>query len=104
MPTPSTGFGRTSRHLFLAVAVAAAEGHRPGVPAVDQSAGRHDRPSLIGFLTERDTEEALREGLAEATSETLDLRRGGIRAAIATMQKSATPRVLIVDISGEEHP
>jgi pilus assembly protein CpaE len=74
------------------------------VPPAEQNAGRHDRPSLIGFLTDRDTEEALREGLAEATSETLDLRRGGIRAAIVTMQKFATPRVMIVDISGEEHP
>jgi len=42
--------------------------------------------------------------LAEATSETLDIRRGGIRAAIATMQKFATPRVLVVDITGEEQP
>jgi len=74
------------------------------VPPADQSAGRHDRPSLVGFLTDRDTEEALREGLAEATSETLDLRRGGIRAAISTMQKFATPRVLVVDITGEEQP
>jgi len=74
------------------------------VPPSDQSAGRHDRPSLIGFLTDRESEEALREGLSEATSETLDLRRGGIRAAIATMQKSATPRVLVVDITGEEQP
>jgi pilus assembly protein CpaE len=74
------------------------------VPPQDQSAGRHDRPSLVGFLTDRETEEALREGLAEATSETLDLRRGGIRAAISTMQKFATPRVLVVDITGEEQP
>jgi pilus assembly protein CpaE len=74
------------------------------VPPADQSAGRHDRPPLIGFLTDRDTEEALREGLAEATSETLDLRRGGIRGAIATMQKYATPRVLVIDITGEEQP
>lgn len=72
--------------------------------AADQAAGRHDRPSLIGFLTDARTEEALREGLTDATSETLDLRRGGIRAAIATMQKFATPRALVVDISGEEQP
>ena len=74
------------------------------VPPPDQSAGRHDRPSLIGFITDARSEEALREGLSEATSETLDLRRGGVRAAIATMQKSATPRVLVVDVSGEDQP
>jgi pilus assembly protein CpaE len=76
----------------------------PAVPAADQSAGRHDRPSLIGFLSDAKTEEAIREGLADATSETLDLRRGGVRAAIAAMQKSATPRVLVIDITGDEQP
>src|SRR3984957_14368643 len=74
------------------------------VPPADQNAGRHDRPSLVAFLTDRESEEALREGLSEATSETLDVRRGGIRAAIGVMQKSATPRVLVIDISGDEQP
>jgi pilus assembly protein CpaE len=74
------------------------------VPPADQGAGRHDRPSLVGFVTEIKTEDALREGLAEATSETLDLRRGGIRAAIAAMKSSPTPRVLLIDIAGEEQP
>jgi pilus assembly protein CpaE len=58
----------------------------------------------MGFLIDRETESVLREGLTEATGETLDLRRGGIRTAIATMRKSATPRVLVVDLSGEEQP
>ena len=74
------------------------------VPPADHSSGRHDRPSLIGFLADSKTEEAVREGLADATSETLDLRRGGIRAAIAAMRNSATPRALVIDISGEEQP
>ena len=75
-----------------------------GSAQADQGATRHDRPMLNGFVTDGRTEESLREGLAEATSETLDLRRGGVRAAITAMQKSATPRVLIVDISGEDQP
>ncbi len=58
----------------------------------------------MGFLVDTKTEEAMREGLADATSETLDLRRGNIRTAIAAMQKIATPRVLIVDITGDEQP
>lgn len=74
------------------------------VPPADQNAGRHTRPSLMGFLVDAKTEEAMREGLADATSETLDLRRGNIRTAIAAMQKIATPRVLIVDITGDEQP
>src|SRR5580658_1226537 len=67
------------------------------VPPADQNAGRHDRPSLVAFLTDRESEAALREGMSEATSETLDVRRGGIRVAIGIMQKSATPRVLVVE-------
>jgi pilus assembly protein CpaE len=47
---------------------------------------------------------ALRDGLSETLTEPMELRRGGIRAAIAALQRSATPRVLIVDVSGEEQP
>jgi pilus assembly protein CpaE len=65
---------------------------------------RYDRPALIGFIADTRTEEALRDGLNEAHDIALDLRRGGIKAAIATMQKHVTPRVLIVDVSGEEQP
>jgi pilus assembly protein CpaE len=31
-----------------------------------------------------------------------DMRRGGIRAAYAAMQKTTSPRILVVDVSGEE--
>lgn len=72
--------------------------------AADGSAARHDRPSLVAFIADARSEEALRDGLTEATAEDLDIRRGGVRAAIAAMQKQATPRVLIIDVSGEEQP
>jgi pilus assembly protein CpaE len=65
---------------------------------------RYDRPFLIGFITDARSEEALRDGLVEISTEQLDFRRGGVRAAIAAMQKQATPRVLLVDVSGEEQP
>jgi pilus assembly protein CpaE len=65
---------------------------------------RYDRPALIGFIADTRTEEALRDGLNDAPDIALDLRRGGIKNAIATMQKHATPRILLVDISGEEQP
>jgi pilus assembly protein CpaE len=65
---------------------------------------RHDRPALIGFVTDAKTEEALRVGLSDFMHEEIDLRRGGIKATIAAMQKQATPKVLIVDVSGEEQP
>ena len=46
----------------------------------------------------------MRDGLTEATTGDLDIRRGGVRAAIAALQKQATPRVLVVDVGGEEQP
>lgn len=63
---------------------------------------RYDRPPLIGFIADARTEEALREGLPADLE--MELRRGGVRAAITAMQKQVTPRVLIIDISGEEQP
>lgn len=67
-----------------------------------QALARHDRPELVAYITDAQSEEALRAGLSDVVSEAIDLKRGGVRAAIAAMQKSATPRVLLVDISDEE--
>ena len=73
-------------------------------PSADPAAGRFDRPTLLAFLGDRGSEQALRDGLARISPEQFDFRRGGVRAAIATMQKQATPRILVVDVSGEEQP
>ena len=70
----------------------------------DAGSARYDRPSLVGFVTDARSEEALRDGLSEVTVEQLDLRRGNVRTAVAAMQKSTTPKVLVVDISGEDQP
>lgn len=66
--------------------------------------GRHDRPALIAFVEDSNTEVALREGLTEVAFGDLDIRRGGIKAAVNALRKSATPRVLVVDVSGVEQP
>ena len=68
------------------------------------SAGRHDRPALIAFVEDSVTETALRKGLSEVAFGDLDIRRGGIKAAINALRKSATPRVLVVDVSGVDQP
>ncbi len=68
------------------------------------AATRPDRPAIIAFLDDATTETALRDGLADVLPEAIDSRRGGIRAAIATMQKSATPLVLVVDVASESEP
>ena len=70
----------------------------------EQALARHDRPELIAFVTDAHSEEAVRTGLADAVNEAIDLRRGGVRVAITTMQKAVTPRLLLIDVSGEEEP
>jgi pilus assembly protein CpaE len=80
-------------------------GGLPGAPSPTEVGPiRHDRPNLQGFVADADSEAALQAGLTGLVPEAPDLRRGGIRAAYAAMQKAATPRILIVDISGEEQP
>jgi pilus assembly protein CpaE len=70
----------------------------------EQALARHDRPELIAFVTDANSEEAVRTGLADSVNEAIDLRRGGVRAAITTMQKAVTPRLLLIDVSGEDEP
>ena len=65
---------------------------------------RADRVPVIAFITDAASETALREGLAGLAIERLDVRRGGIRQAIAAMRRTPTPRVLVVDVTGEEQP
>lgn len=67
-------------------------------------AARPDRPDLLGFVTDAASETALRDGLLDAAPDDIDLRKGGIAAAITAMQRMPSPRVLIVDLSGEEQP
>lgn len=69
----------------------------------DQSE-RPDRPPILAFVADAETEASLREGLVEAVPQGFDVRRGNVRAAIAALQKMATPRTLVVDVSGEDQP
>jgi pilus assembly protein CpaE len=66
--------------------------------------GRHDRPNCMAFVADGATETAVQEGLGDLMPGGVESRRGGIRAAISAMQKMPTPRVLIVDLSGEDSP
>jgi pilus assembly protein CpaE len=65
---------------------------------------RFQRPALIAFVTDSASERAICDGLAGVIPGAVDVRRGGIGAAIAAMRKGATPGVLVVDISGEVQP
>jgi len=73
-------------------------------PAKRLLSTRHRRPAFIAFVCDTATEAALCDGLAEVMPGGVDVRRGGIHAAIACMQKTTTPSVLIVDISDEDQP
>lgn len=64
---------------------------------------RHDRRHLIAFVTDAESERVLRSSLSDLLPEPPDMRRGGIRAACAAMQKTTSPRILVVDITGEEN-
>ncbi len=65
---------------------------------------RHDRPNCLAFLADAATEGAIQEGLSDLVPGGVETRRGGVKAAIAALQKLATPRVLIVDLGGEDSP
>jgi pilus assembly protein CpaE len=65
---------------------------------------RPDRPKVIAFVRDQDTETALREGLMEAVPQGFDIHRGTVQAAMVALQNMPTPRVLIVDVSGEDQP
>jgi pilus assembly protein CpaE len=78
--------------------------HAANEAMADAAASRHDRPSLVAFAADAHSEEALEDGLADLVPGKLDVRRGSVRAAIAAMQKEPTPKVLVVDISGEDQP
>jgi len=66
--------------------------------------GRRDRVTCIAFVVDSQTERALQEGLADVMPGGIEIRRGGVQAAIAALQKISTPRVLIVDVGGTEAP
>ncbi|MDI3307786.1 MAG: hypothetical protein QJR07_11860 [Acetobacteraceae bacterium] len=62
-----------------------------------------DRPAFLAFVEDEATEAAVRGGLAEMAGG-LQLRRGGVRTATKALEREATPRVLLVDVSGVEDP
>ena len=66
--------------------------------------GRHDRPNCMAFVTDSATETAIQEGLSDVMPGGVESRHGGVRAAITALQKNATPRVLIIDLGGEDEP
>lgn len=69
-----------------------------------ESSAKSDRTAILAFIADAASETVLREALAEVLPEGIEVRRGNVRAAITTLVRLPTPRVLIVDVSGEEQP
>jgi pilus assembly protein CpaE len=74
------------------------------------SAGQNDagtksgeRATLLGFVTDPDSEAAVREGMIDLVP-SVQIRRHSIRQATAMLRRMPSPEVLIVDITGEDAP
>ncbi len=72
---------------------------RTSSPSQAATAVRLERSAAVAFLADDETEATLRGGLADLLA-TVQIRRGGIRAACRSLKQEASPRVLLVDISG----
>jgi len=70
----------------------------------DGTATRPNRAPVMAFVTDAETEAALREGLQDAMPEGFEFRRASVRAAAAMLSGMPTPLTLILDLSGEENP
>ena len=76
-------------------------------PSVDRSLadtsktqdGAAERSTVLAFLLDDSTESTLRGGLVDHLS-SIQIRRGGIKAAVRALKTELSPRVLLVDISG----
>lgn len=73
-------------------------------PSSAAVSGRSGRVQVLAFVTDAESETVLRLGLLAVGSEEIVVHRGNSRSAVASMRKMSTPRVLVVDISGDEQP
>ncbi len=62
-----------------------------------------ERSTVLGFVTDADSEMAVREGMAELVP-SIQIKRASIRQATAMLRKLPSPEVLVVDITGEDAP
>jgi pilus assembly protein CpaE len=80
----------------------------PDVPLAEippeQAPARPDRKDILAFVTDAETESVLRDGLSDAAPRGIEFHRANVRGAIDVLREAATPRVLIVDVTGEGRP
>jgi pilus assembly protein CpaE len=73
------------------------------VPRTEPGPVATNRPAVVAFLADEDSEAALRGGLGPLVEE-MHIRRGTAATAARAMEREPTPRVLIVDVAGMEDP
>jgi pilus assembly protein CpaE len=61
-------------------------------------------PAAIAFVNDRDSEGVIRQALSDIGVQSPHFGPGGILGATAELSKRASPRLLIVDISGADEP
>ncbi|MDQ2801488.1 MAG: hypothetical protein M3Y41_01930, partial [Pseudomonadota bacterium] len=66
--------------------------------------GLRGRVPIAAFTADAESQAALQQGLLGASAEGIVVQRASIRGAIAALRTSPAPRVLVVDITGEEQP
>lgn len=77
----------------------------PGGPFMTPvSAGIAERPDFIGFVRDTETAHILRAALGPAFPAGLILHQLGFRQSIDWLGGIATPRTILIDISGEDQP
>lgn len=69
----------------------------------DGAAAGSNRPAVVAFLADEDSEAALRGGLGPLVEE-MQIRRGTALTAARAMEREPTPHVLIVDVAGIDDP
>jgi pilus assembly protein CpaE len=72
-------------------------------PRTEPATVASNRPAVVAFLADEESEAALRGGLGPLVEE-MQVRRGTAATAARAMEREATPRVLIVDVAGMEDP
>ena len=72
-------------------------------PAAETGQKTVERSTVLAFVTDADSEMAVREGMAELVP-SIQLKRASIRQATAMLRKLPSPEVLVVDITGEDAP
>jgi len=75
-------------------------GDRPGSAESDRPVG----PTARVFVSDQDSQGVIRQSLGDLGIEDAEYTTGRVEAATATLAKQASPRLLIVDLSGVDDP